>query len=523
VSAPTLQNLRLDITDFGAVGDGKTLNTSAIQQALDQIGQAGGGTVFVPPGTWLTGTIELRSGTTLELHPAARLLGSPNLEDYREVSWGQHIDRTPWHLVAAFDAHDITITGGGTIDGNGPAFWEPCQPREDIADSNGVPPGAFGGMDALNVVPSRHSQADRAPIAWIRANKEKRPSPMVEISGCRDVRLQNIHLTNSAGWTLHTHNSHHIWIHGVKLTSNLMGPNNDGFDITGCQDVMVSDCHLSCCDDAICLKTTPDSQPIERVTVSNCVIRTKCAALKFGCAETFHDFRQVTFTNCVVYESSRAVGIYTKRGGNIEDVTISNVVCDTRNPFVMNRPIQIQINTPPDDVPTGRIRNVMLSNVVCRTDGRVLIAAPDDAPVENLVLRDLQMVYPTVDDPTPLAEKVKCGQLPLSHPDVTSARAVVVAKNVRNLVLDNLMVLWPAADADGRMQTPSEWHFDLKACNGMFDTFFERPEFNSDTLPPFALVWAKGVVGGYVSALTASPAPGAERFVTEDCDWRVRE
>ena len=76
-----------------------------------------------------------------------------------------------------------------------------------------------------------------------------------------------------------------------------MGPNNDGFDITGSQDVMISDCTLSCCDDAIVLKTTPDSGPIERVTVTNCVIRTRCAALKLGASESFHDMRQIAFSN----------------------------------------------------------------------------------------------------------------------------------------------------------------------------------------------------------------------------------
>lgn len=523
MSEATTATMRLDVTAFGAVGDGQTMNTEAIQKALDALSEQGGGTLFVPAGTWLTGTIQLHSGTTLELHPAARLLGSPNLEDYREVRWGQHIDRTPWHLVAAFDAHDITITGGGTIDGNGPAFWEPCEAGPHTPADADVPPGAYNGLHALSVVPSRHNQPDRAAIAWIRANKEKRPSPMVEISGCSNVRIENVHLTNSAGWTLHLHNTQYAWLRGVKLTSNLMGPNNDGFDITGCQDVMVSDCHLSCCDDAICLKTTPDSQPIERITVTNCVIRTKCAALKFGCAETFHDMRQVTFSNCVVYESSRAVGIYTKAGGNIDDVTIANIVCDTRNPFVMNRPLQIQVQGPKDGGPCGRIRNVMVSNLICRTDGRILIAAPDDAPVENLVLRDIQMVYPTVDDPRLLADKLSCGQLPLAHPDVVGARAAVVAKNVRQFVLDNLMVTWPDVSAGGTLQVPDDWQFDIKACNGMFDTFFSREEFSTGKLPPFALVWAKQVVGGYVSALTAQAASGGDRFVLKDCEWKVRE
>ncbi|MFW5750628.1 MAG: glycoside hydrolase family 28 protein [Planctomycetota bacterium] len=516
---------RISIATCGAIGDGATLATAAIQDALDQAGEAGGGTVFVPPGTWLTGTVFLRSGTTLELHPAARILGSPDLAAYTQRSWGQHIDRTPWHLIAVCGVRDVRITGGGTIDGNGPAFWEPCVDDPARRDPERVPPGAYGGLDPITCVPERHAGTPQATLAWIRANKERRPSPMIEITECENVRIDNVHITNSAGWLLHLHNSHRLWITGVRLSANLMGPNNDGFDITGCQDVLVSDCHLSCCDDAICVKTTPDSQPIERVTVTNCVIRTRCVALKFGCAETFHDFKQVTFSNCVVYESSRAVGIYTKRGGNIDDVTISNIVCDTRNPFVMNRPIHIQARVPPteDGVAPGRIRNVIIQGVVCRTDGRMLLSAEQQGQIDGVVIRDLQVELPMLDDPALLADRVSCGQLPHEHPDVVAARAVVVAKNIDRLVLDNLMVRWPQTDSAGRMVVPADWSFPLKACNGMFDAFFARGEFATGALPPFALTWARGVRGGYLSAPTAVPAPGAPAHDHAQCDWPMRD
>ena len=511
-----------DITEFGAVGDGVTLNTTAIQQAIDGLGETGG-IVFIPPGTFLTGTVFLRSGVTLQLHPAGRILGSPNLADYTAKSWGQHIDRTPWHLLVAQDLHDIVITGGGTIDGNGPAFWEPCVPGPDAGRDTYVPPGAFGGMDPITVVPERQPDPDRAAISWIRANKEERPSPMIEITGCTDVRIQDIHITNSAGWNLHLHNSNHVWIRGVKLTSNLMGPNNDGFDITGCHDVMVSDCCVSCCDDAIVLKTTPDSNTIERVTVTNCVLRTKCAALKFGCNESFHDFRNVTFSNCTVYESSRAVALYVKNGATIEDVAVNNIVCDTRNPFVMNRPIQIACFRGEQGSKLGRIRNVTVSNVVCRTDGRILLSSEPESPLENIVLRDVHMIYPTVDDPAPIADEVKCGQLPGNPPAARGARAAVVAVNVRGLVLDNLLVRWPETGENRRVEAPEEWRFPVKACNGMFDVFFERERFNTDALPEFHVVWGSNLEGGYIdSPLAKASFDCVEPYVLTDSTITLR-
>ena len=513
---------RWNVADFGAVGDGKTLNTQPIQRALDEAGKEGGGTVLVPPGTFLTGTVFLRSGVTLDLHPAARVLGSPDLKDYASKAWGQHIDRTPWHLLVAAGVHDITIRGGGTIDGNGPAFWEPVVAGPEARPEAAIPPGAFGGLDAIAAVTARQPDPKLAAISWIRARKEARPSPMIEITGCRDVRIQDVHVTNSAGWVLHLHNSDLVWVRGVKLTANLMGPNNDGFDITGCRDVMISDCYLSCCDDAICLKTTPDSRSCERVAVTNCVIRTKCVALKFG-SESFHDFRQVTFSNCVVFGSSRAVGIYTKEGGTVEDVAITNIVCDTKNPFMVNRPIHMDCRRGKDGSKLGRIRNVAISNLVLRTDGRILLTGQPDAPLENIVLRDLQVVYPTVDDPAIAAQRVTCGQFANANPDARVARGVVCAENINNLVLDNLMVTWPELDQAGAIRCPPDWFFPVKAVNGSFTDVFQRPEFNTGRVPDFHVVWGRRLRGGYIHAPLARPArEGLAPYALTDSTISVR-
>ncbi len=511
-----------DITQFGAVGDGSTLNTDSIQKAIDHAAEQGGGIVFVPRGVFLSGTLFLKSGITLEIHPAGRILGSPNLEDYVALDWGQHIDRSPWHLIVANGIHNIKICGGGTIDGNGPAFWEECVAGPDD-DATRIVPGTFKQMDPIVCVASRQPDPVKAPISWIRAMKEKRPSPMIEITGCKNVRIQDVNITNSAGWLLHTHHCNFVWIQGVKLTANLMGPNNDGFDITGCHDVTISDCNLSCCDDAICLKTTPDSQTCERITVTNCVIRSKCAALKFGCSESFQDFRQVTMSNCIVHESSRAVALYMRRGATIEDVTISNIVCDTRNPFLANRPIQIDNHAAEPEGKLGKIRNVIISNVVCRTDGRILLTSQAESPLENIVLRDIQMIYPTVDDPELLHADIPCSQLAPGNPDARAARAVLVAEGVTGLVVDNLVVKWPETEADGSVECPSDWKFPVKAVNGGFDLYFDRPQFNADRIPDFHLFWGRNVQGGYFSApLAKPPSEDVEPCRLEDCQIEIR-
>ena len=497
-----------EVTRFGAVGDGKTLCTEAIQRAIDAAGAARGGTVFFPAGTYLTGTIALRDGITLDLHPAATILGSPDLDDYTEHAWGQHIDRTPWHLIGAHGCRDITLTGGGTIDGNGPAFWEPMTHTPGATE-----PTPLDQLDPITATPLRITDPAKAPLSVIIAQKERRPSPMIEISGCTNVRVTGIHITNSAGWNLHLHNCRHVHLHGVKLTSNMHGPNNDGFDITGCRDVLVSDCYLSCCDDAICLKTTPDSWPCERVTITNCIIRTHCVAVKFGCAETFHDFRQVTISNLVVYESNRAIGIYSLEGATVEDVTITNIVCDTKLPTMMNRAIHIDCRRKRPESKLGVIRNITISNVVCRTDGRVLLTGQPESPLRNITLRDIQLVYPTVDDPAIHGRTLGGAQFSNANPDARAARAAVVAENVDRLVIENLSIEWPRTDGDGVMSVPDDWRFAIKNANGVLE-FFERDAFcPGDILPPMHALWGRGLSGGYARLpLADASSPDAAKL-----------
>lgn len=505
------------ITEFGAVGDGKTLNTEAFARTVSAVAAEGGGTVYVPAGVWLTGTIRLEDGIDLKLHPSATILGSPRLEDYPEGRRGQHGDRSGWHLIVADGKRDVVIRGG-TIDGNGPAFWEPCRPGPD-SDPSLVAAGAFNGWDPIHVVPQREPDDGKAPLRWIKHVDNRRPTPMIEITGCTNVRVQDVHITNSAGWLLHTHNTRYLWITGVKLTSNLMGPNNDGFDITGCQDVTVSDCNLSCCDDGICLKTTPDAWPVERVTITNCTVRSRCAGIKFGCAESYHDFRQVTISNCIVHESNRGIALYSKCGAVIEDVTISNVVIDTRAPMMASRPIHIECcedhNGQGEVKGIGAIRNVQISNVVARTDGRILLVGDPRSPLRNIVLRDLRLSYPTIDDPAICFADLPHGQFAKYRPEVRPVRAAAVAAHVRGLLIDDLTIDWPRCDADGAVDCPAEWRFERKAVNGGHD-LYPRSSFNSDQVPPFSVFWASDVHNARIHAPFAQPIGGAAFCQVED-------
>ena len=362
------------ITDYGAVGDGKTLCTGAINRAIDTVAQAGGGTVYLPAGTWLSGTIFLKSHVTLHLEPGCTILGSPNVVDYPETiptirSYTDNYTRRS--LIFADDLDNIAIEGDGTIDGNGGSY-----------------PRKYGGK-----------------------NDYIRPY-LMRVIGCRDVRVEGVFMKNSAMWNQHYLACERVRIIGVRV-HNFSNYNNDGMDIDGCRDVVVSKCFFNSHDDAIVLKSTSE-YPCQNVVISDCVASSSASAIKMG-TETMGGFKDITITNCTVRrvlsgtKSFTSVGhgltgieLIIVDGGHMERVSVSNITTKgyqvplsvrlgARGRGFIN-PSTLPKEQRPERLPVGRINDISFSNIIAtgadKNCGIMLLGHPGH-PLENISLSNI--------------------------------------------------------------------------------------------------------------------------------------
>ncbi|MGZ3431061.1 MAG: glycoside hydrolase family 28 protein [Isosphaeraceae bacterium] len=319
------------VRDFGASGDGVTLDTGAIQAAIDACTARGGGTVFLPPGDYLTGTITLKDNVTLHVGPSARLLGSTSLADYPSLKRGgmfglEYLDRC---LIDAYRAHHIALTGEGCVDGQGAAFpyGEENYNFEDLASST-------------------------TQQSFVRPT-------LLRFSDCRDVTISNLTLQHAASWCCNLERCKEMRLHGLHLV-NRANQNNDGFDLNQCEDVMISDCHLDCGDDAIALQDGG-----LRIVVTNCVISSRWSAVRLGPA-SLGVFRDIAVSNCVIYDTYGApIKIQEVEGGVMENISFDNLVMDH-----VTGPISLRLggylgwrNERKESLPIGVLRNIHFSNI----------------------------------------------------------------------------------------------------------------------------------------------------------------
>ena len=362
---------------FGAAGDGTALDSPAINAAIDACNKAGGGVVYCSPGRYLCGTVELKSNVTLYLEAGAVILGSTNVGQYTpKPGPDPKADAGQVHLIYARDVENVSLVGPGTIDGQGRSFWTQTN-RKPVAES-------------AQWSDSRHS--DWKPNA--------RVSPMVELVNCTNLRLESIELTGASGWTLRPINCTRVFIQGIRIRNPAIGPNTDGIDLTGCQQVVISDCLLDTGDDAICLKSENPYGNGPRlskdIAVTNCIITSSTNAFKIGTA-TQGGFENITFANSTIVSSDpdlasrmiAGIAIEMVDGGWIDGLVISGIqIEDARAPILIRR--GNRSNPFPNN--QARLRGVMIDGV--HATGAILTSSITGIPgmeVEDVRLSDVHI------------------------------------------------------------------------------------------------------------------------------------
>ncbi len=261
-----------NVVDFGAVGDGVKTNTVSIQRAIDSAAVRGD-TVWIPKGIFVSGTLFLRSGITLYISEGATLKGSPKFEDYpvNAVQYKNAFTHSPngtlftsRAFLFAEDVHDIALAGKGNINGSG-----------DAADFN-------LGNDSEN------------------PKSKLRPCMLLFIH-CQNIRVYDLHLSNSAYWLQNYIGCNNLHLRGLSIY-NHTNFNQDGIDIDA-QNVLVEDCNIDADDDGICFKSHERKNIVENVIVRNCTIGSNCNAIKFGTV-SMGGFKNVDISNCIVHKAS---------------------------------------------------------------------------------------------------------------------------------------------------------------------------------------------------------------------------
>jgi len=345
-----------NVREYGARGDGNQLDTEAIQQAIDACAQNRGGTVVVPAGSYLIGTLFLRDRVTLELAVDAFLLGSKELNDYSTETKGGFLynsDVPLWDRCMLYgeNVRDVTICGAGTIDGQGSHF-----PRyRETGD----------GQTEL-----------------------ERPM-MFRLLESRNITVKDVTLKNSGCWCLHMKGCSDIRVDGITIR-NRANATNDGIDLEDCRNARISNCDIVTFDDAIALKDGAVD-----VVITNCIVQSYCAAFRLG-PESTRKFENIAVSNCVVRDTFHCgIKLQIAEGGSLENVVFSNIAMDNVTGPISVRLARWQEDWMPADFrekrkKIGTLRNVLIENIRARVADRF---DPIHSEEENKALHDLENSY----------------------------------------------------------------------------------------------------------------------------------
>ncbi|MBN1360603.1 MAG: glycoside hydrolase family 28 protein [Sedimentisphaerales bacterium] len=391
---------RFTITDHGAVGDGQTVNTKAIQAAIDKCASDGGGTVVVPAGTFLSGAVFFKQGVNLHVEADGMLKGTTHMADYKLVQTRWEGEERIWvsALVNVFGTTGFRLTGPGTIDGSGDV-WHYRPGRRGDAETN-LPtaigpahqgPPSLGPEGGLSPAP----ESPAYELCPVDLPAYARPR-LIAIQNCRDVLVENLTIRNQSSWGLFVLYSQDVEIHDLTIRAVHYIPSSDGIDIDSSRDVHITNVDIDVNDDCIAIKSGKDEdgrrvgRPVEDVLIEKCRFRYGHGGVSMG-SEMSGGIRNVEIRNSIM-DSDNWAPIRFKsqpsRGGVVENITYRDIqLNDTRKAFEFNMAWRMVNPKPPSD-PLPVVRNVSIINVSGTTDLVGDMHGLDDSPIRNVTFEN---------------------------------------------------------------------------------------------------------------------------------------
>jgi len=408
-----------NVREHGAAGDGQTLDSPAIQSAIDTCAEQGGGTIFLPAGQYLAGSLFLRNNISLYLDSGAAILGSENSKDYPIVHsrWeGKHQD-TYAPLITGENLNNISVIGLGTIDGRGAIWWKAKEERT---------------------------------LAHPRPR-------LISFSDCTNVLIEGITAVNSPSWTINPVHCQNVTIHAITIINPANSPNTDGINPDSCRLVRISDCYVSVGDDCITIKSGTEHEhpdrfaPCRDITITNCTLERGHGGVVIG-SEMSGGVKNVVISNCVFIGTDRGIRIKSRRGrgGTIEDIRVSNLIMDgVLCPFTMNLYYHIgergntsisDKNPRSVDGTTPRLRRIYFSHITAREVKHAagFLYGLAEMPLEDISFTDVSIS---------ISDEADSGYPEMADDIPSMSQAGFFIRNAHHLRLENVEVTGQVGEA----------------------------------------------------------------------------
>lgn len=419
VEIPTFKDQQYSIVEYGAVGDGFTKNTEAINRAVQDCSEAGGGKVVIPKGLWLTGPIQLKSNVNLHAEKGALVLFSRDFDDYPLVYTSYEGTDTIRCMSPLFgqDLENVAITGDGVFDGSGDA-WRPVKQMKmtakqwkSLVDSGGALNAngkmwwpTEGAMHGASLTKELLAKGEKDPKAFEEARDFLRPT-LLQLDRSKRILLDGPTFQNSPSWCLHPWVSEHITIRNVSVRNPWYSQNGDGLDLDSCRYVDVYDCHFDVGDDAICMKSGKDKpgrdlgEACEYINIRDCVVYHGHGGFVIG-SEMSGDVKNITISDCLFIGTDAGLRFKTARGrgGIVENIDVRNIhMTDIPGDAITFSMYYSHAGSQnPEVVPvteeTPVFRNFYFENIQCMGANHAInINGLQEMPIENMEFVNVNM------------------------------------------------------------------------------------------------------------------------------------